>query len=449
MRNTGCTHHLLAPLLLLGALLAACAGPEPAPSPATAPTAEPTPTGAPATAAPSPAPEPTPTPPATTAPTREPVVPPTVEVSGILPEPLYLLIRGQIYVMTTDAYAPFQVSDDQTDIADPDALDITQFDVSPVENTIAYILQSASGNQLKRFNPNETDPVTLFEAEKAGADTPLWSPDGTMLAVRLSVAEGSELDLPNGVYLIPAEGGEPVLVQADDPLPDPANPSFDNYGYQPVAWSPDGSRLLLSRFSLTVEICELAIKQVSGGELVLPVAPSDDLRISCGVGAWSFDGSAVYATFVPMDDRYPSGAGLWRVDAATGAATPVVPVTLDGQVPLVSAPREVAPGRILAFVALAPELPPLFYEGPQPEYAMAAIDVATGEITFLRDPDSRLPLRVLWAGDGSGAVALLSNDPSAPVLMWLPADGSEAIELPVDWPYLLEFDWGVREAESS
>ncbi len=49
-------------------------------------------------------------------------------------------------------------------------------------------------------------------------------------------------------------------------------------------------------------------------------------------------------TFVPNDNTYVQGAGLGRVDTASGQASSLVPTELDGKVPVVNNPVATTPG---------------------------------------------------------------------------------------------------------
>lgn len=125
VRRSGFVCLLLAALLLMSA----CTGPSttvpttvaPTTAPATAPTAAGSPTAAPAPA----------TSPAATA------MPALAD--AVLPAPLYVLDTGQIVRIERDGVTRRQITNEAPPA--PDALAIVQFDASPVDGTLVYIVQ--------------------------------------------------------------------------------------------------------------------------------------------------------------------------------------------------------------------------------------------------------------------------------------------------------------------
>lgn len=411
--------------LALAALLAACG----APVAARPPTAIPTP--APAPTAPPPAePTPAPTAPAAAVGTPAPVALPTPAPTGALPQPLYLLLGGQIFRLERDGVTRTQITYEVP--FEPGIAAIAGFAVSPADGTLAYVVQRVGPSVLVRAGPDGEGPTPIFDRDGVQASYPVFSPDGALVAARLVALPEGDPSFQSGVYLIPAAGGEPQLLIADDPDAGPETPAF---GHQPLAFAPDGSRLLLNRFALFVEQCDLALVAVPGGA-VTPIQPPPPLagerQTTCDAGVWASDGSAVYVA--PIRIGALAGAtAIWRVDAETGASQPITPLPDGAPFTLYVSPGAAPDGSLLAFIAQADALPEPFSGEPSNlAYSMARIDPTDGTAVELRPAVEETPLQVVWDGAGRGAAAILyPRDPVSvpPSLYWLPADGGEPILL--------------------
>ena len=98
----------------------------------------------------------------------------------------------------------------------------TEFDVSPADGSIIYLVQQAGiadepTQSLIRINADGTSSTVLLEGSNATA--PRFSPDGTQIAFGVGLvmdAGAPAQSLRGGVYVIPASGGTPGLVQASD-----------------------------------------------------------------------------------------------------------------------------------------------------------------------------------------------------------------------------------------
>jgi Tol biopolymer transport system component len=352
---------------------------------------------------------------------------------------LYITDKGQIVRIEVDGKTTSQITNEPSE---GDALVVTQFAVSPKGAPIVYVVQQGSEQTLVRIDADGTNRVELFKEAGASISYPVWSPSGEQIAASIVRSNPDGTNRQGGVYLIPATGGEPLLVQPDDPITEPTAGEQLAYGHSVRSWSPDGSSLLLNRFALQVEGCELSIRLFDQDKVTLPVPPSDTVGVNCGPTAWSTDSKSVYLTYVPKDNMYQQGAGLWRVDVASGESTEVVPSEIDGKTPVVRGPMETQAGSILAFVALADGLPAMFDEGQSPEYHLSRIDTATGSITELRPETYTNIGDVLWAPDGSGVVVQLPTEQGFFGLTWLPADGSAPVQLS-NSPDVYGFAWGV------
>ena len=405
----------LALCIALAALLVACGGQtavQPTAAPATVvPTEAPAPTVAPTEAPTAAAPTEAPAP--TVAPTEAPAE------AGLLPRALYMLRAGQIVRLEADGTTETQITDEAPFRSDVVA--VTDFAVSPADGSLAYVVQREGTPVLVRSGPDGQDAAPLFDSAEVAVSDPLFTPDGQLVAARLTGQPGFQ----SGLYLIPAAGGEPRLLVPDEGEPDPANPG---YGHAPSAFSPDGARLLTNRFGLAVELCDLAVVSLADGAAVplqVPTPTEGDRATSCETGAWAPDGSAVY--FAPVRiGAAPGATGIWRADPATGESFPITPQADGPPFTLYAGPGVAADGTLRAFVAQADTLPIPFEPAPASlAYTMAAIDPAGGMSAELGAAVNEAPVQVLWAPDGSGAVALLFPEVGDPGLFWLPADGGE------------------------
>jgi hypothetical protein len=361
-----------------------------------------------------------------------------VEEIYLLPAPLIVLTPAGIERLDATARSLAPV------VRPTGGAAITQFDVSPADGSIVYRVEQGGAASLRRVASDGTGDTELLAGD---ASAPRVSPDGSQVAVRLAPTGESDTVALAGVFLVPTAGGAPQLLQADDPPPDPAQPALlAGLAFEPLAWSPDGTRLLLTTVLPGGDYCGMAVKELATGVLVA-ISPQGAL-VDCGRGTWSQDGTSIIMT---LQDPGASAArlpGLWRADPATGAVTLFLPEISDGSPAIYAAAREVI-GELRVFIALAPAgYDPLAYPPPLLEFAMArAAPDGLAPSERLR-PDTHLLYEALWAPDGSGAVALVASggeDPDGAALLWLPADGSPPVMLPITPAQPMQFAWGGSE----
>jgi dipeptidyl aminopeptidase/acylaminoacyl peptidase len=434
-------------LLVATLLLVACGGAAPTSAPTTAPAAA---TSAPAVPTAALTEEPTAPAAATAAPTSEPTAEPAATAAavptgeaaaGVLPAPLYANIGGQVVRVERDGATQTPISREPSA---GDALAMTDFAVSAKDGALAYVVQKpGGGTALVGTDAQGENRTVLFDRADAGASRPQWSPDGTTIAVGVTEFAADGAIAGGGLYLIPAAGGDPQLVQANSTLTTTATTDFDPdaVGYYPISFSPDGSRILAARYSLQVELCELAIVPVAGGDPVRMRSPDPALRPTCGPATWSTDSSAVYTGFAPADGIYTAIAGLWRVDAATGEATPVVPASADGKQQVVRDPAYLRAGEISALVGSADRLPQIGDEVTIP-YQMVRIEAGSGQWSPLRPEMFTDAQQIAWAPDASGAIVQTLGENGRSTLVWYPADGSPSTPV-AEGVDLSGFAWGA------
>lgn len=347
----------------------------------------------------------------------------------LLPAPLVFQRDGQLYRLDADGVTLSQLTNEAAPEGGPMA--VAEFDVSPSDGSLAYVLlrqspEDLSGRALVLTDAGGAKRSVLFDGISATA--PRFSPDGTQIAFGVSPDPANPAPaLLAGVYLMPASGGKPQLVQQNATF-DGAMPDATARAYTPFAWSPDESKLLIQASLPASEFCELVIKDLDSGALVVPAVPESTVT-SCRGGVWSADSQSVV---VPLYEpgMFGAFAGLARVGAGDGTITMIVEAEVDGLALSVESGLFPRPdGSFLGFVATSPT--PFRSEPGQPQlsYGLHVIG-ADGRLALLRDDRQVLWSRALWANDGSGAV-VVSGEAGSPhmALIWVPADGAAPVEL--------------------
>ena len=354
-----------------------------------------------------------PTPPGVTEPPPEPAPTNTPQPAGVLPAPLYFLSAAdqQIWRIEPDGKTLTQITHE--------TVPVIVFDVSPADGQLAYV----SNNDLIVSDPHGGNPRTLvtggpfdpsdIEGSYAKAvGHPHWLPDGAHIAYNL-----------NGVNLVAASGGQPRVIAQNDPVTSAGGGQLFLDGI----WSPDGQQVLLYWGIRASDAFGFRLKALAAG------TTTDVTSVYCCSPSWTPDGRSVYLSSATMGIV---SAGLWRVDAQTGAVdtlfdsnqNPAGTTTF----PLFSHAQQLGDGRLYFF------------------YADGQVDPNTGGVpegTALRlarsDPDgvtNRTQLRsdaykineVLWAPDGRGAAIAQTSDAGSGngPLLWLDAANNPAVPLP-------------------
>jgi len=408
--------------LALGGVLAACGATQPA-APLPAPTADGQPTAAPTLL-------PTTAPTSTAQPTTQPTAQPTGRpAANTLPAPLYALEEGQVVRIEVDGTTKTTLTDEEPFA--PDALAIVALAVSPADGALAYIVQRPAGGTLVVTDASGENRRALLEDVPVSG--PRWSPDGSALAVQVAYPLD---DSPwrGGLYIVSAFSGEARLMLASDPPG--AGGAGESWGYGPDAWSPDGSKILVSRYSQTVESCDAAILDVATGELTVLTARADDipsLHVECGSGVWSPDSSTVYVA-LRRPGLSPREPGLYTAEAATGQMGWVVPAqTNDGTFALVQSFGVGPDGELYALVTRAEHAPDPAGDPAALPLPAALYRVQQGErmLEQLRDETFALYGPAVWAPDGSGVVIPTPRTNGGVAYFFVPM-GGEAVPLLIE-----------------
>jgi len=319
--------------------------------------------------------------------------------TSLLPHSLYFLGRDsqaltQVYRMERDGKEVTQLTFEP--------FNVTDYDVSLADGSIAYV----ASNQLLLANADSSNRRVLVDGGSSpdlrGFYSPVFSPDGGTLAY----AHG-------GVNLYSVSTGASNLV-IEDQLEDAGNgQSIPIETYAPENYSPDGTKLLIHL--LHTDQSSIAIYYPASNSFVQLIGAEDTgvCYTTCFYidVQWSADSSSFYTANSQNDFTYAAG-GLWKVDAATGAVTTLIPFgSGDGASNLPDEPYLAPDGQLYYFFGTY-SVDSGFFEPPVLELVRSAPDGVTDR-TVLRDENFRLMDEALWAPDGSFVIVA-----SAPERRW-------------------------------
>jgi len=261
-------------------------------------------------------------------------------------------------------------------------INVTNYDVSKVDGSLAF----ESNNQLVFANADGSNRRVLAE----GARNPVFSPDGKTLAYSL-----------NGLTFYDLSTGNSNVVIPDHPLGGSLPPEL----YIPDTYSPDGTKLLL-KVGHPPDSPWTAAIYIPATNTLMQFA-GDDERLSCcvyyGGAQWSADSSNLYTVATTPDASTPFGV-LWKVDAATGAVTTLIPgVAGEGDTKLMYLQYEpyLAPdGGLYFFSAKYSESAGYFRRVPLILVHTKPEDITTNW-TVLRGDTFELMNEALWSPDAS------------------------------------------------
>jgi len=322
----------------------------------------------------------------------------------VLPAPLYVLDRGQIARIETDGITRRQLTRARIELEGIPP--ISDADLHP-QAGLVYVVGAGNGDQLVRAAVDGSNPQVIYFAEGYQYSAVRWSPDAQFVYLRMQNNRATR-DLPDGLYRIPATGGELELLQADDAVDDPLNPSRSVRSYAPFLWEPTGNSLLVASFATFYDDCELVFWQPQSGELRRPAIPAG-MQSLCGEAIWRNDHRHVLMLIGP-----PEGPGVWQVDSQTMEVTPLSATGV-----LTRAPFLVDDD--LLFVAV---------ERVNDGFTFSLTRQSSdGTLNLLRQPFRETPLLIQWAPDGSGIVALVRTE-TGTALRWYAIGDQPPIELP-------------------
>lgn len=338
--------------------------------------------------------EPPSLPPDSPLPTGTPFAPPDdlpTEAPSVLPSALYFETKDdagrlQLFRLAPDGVTKRQVTSEP--------LDVGAYDVSPADGRIAYI----ANNQLILMNVDGAGRTVLADGgppSDAGytdktISNPRFSPDGRILAYGMDGLNFYDLTSGNTTHALA------------DLFSDVGGLTIVNEVYSPNEFSPDGTKLLVSVGYY--EAGTLGIFDIASSAFNKLNRPEGG--ILCCSSKWTSDSSAVYVASPVIGMVDP---GMWRFNAADGAAATLLPPqNADSTYNFSEAPLLAPDGQLFFLFANLAEIP----QSHTPlTLVRSAADAVTGR-TAIRSETFASVNEALWAPDASGIVLVESGDPA-------------------------------------
>lgn len=345
--------------------------------------------------------------------------------TGTLPHSLYFLAPDgagtmQIFRLEADGSTQYQVTSEAEGVND--------YDVSRIDGSVAYV----ANNQLLFANPDGSERRILVDGGSVDPNnpfitaikSPVFSLDGQTLAYGYK-----------GLQFYSFASGESQLA-IENQIDDVGGGLFvPRELYEPERYSPDGTKLLIT------------LGYYEGGSSAIYYPSTDALvRLSGGEGAliccdeveWSANSASLYSA---SSTSGMFSSGLWKVDAATGEVTMLLPG--DAGEGNFNAAKEayLAPdGQLYFFYGSVSNPEGMFNRAPL-QLVRSAPDGVTGR-TVLSGEDFELLNEALWAPDASLVVAAIA--PSIEVYQGgeakiVSADGTASVAL---LPFAQQLKWG-------
>jgi hypothetical protein len=295
----------------------------------------------------------------------------------------------QVFRIETDGVTRRQITSER--------VSVNEYDVSRVDGSVAYV----ANNQLLLINVDGSNRRVIADGGEVDPNnpfintisSPVFSPDGQTLAYG-----------HRGLRLYSFATGDANLI-LENQIDDVGGGLFvPRELYSPERYSPDGTKLLITLGYY--EGASSAIYDPETNALVRLVGGEGAL-ICCDDTEWSADGSSVYAANPTMG---MFSSGLWRVEAATGAVTTLLPGDAGGGNFNVADEAYLAPdGQLYFLFAKVPAPEGIIMRSPL-QIVRSEPDAVTGR-TILSTEDFQLLNEALWAPDASFLVAVLAPSP--------------------------------------
>ncbi len=276
-----------------------------------------------------------------------------------------------------------------------ESVDVEDYDVSPVDGSVVYV----ANNQMLLINADGSGRRVLIDGGPVPENNPLL----TRITSLVFSLDGQTIAYGHkGLTLYAVSSGVSNRVIEDQ---------WDDVGsglliprelYSPEQYSPDGTKLLITlgyyegASSAVYYPASNSLVRLTGGEGAL---------ICCGETQWAPDSSSFYAAS-PSFGMFSSG--LWRVDAATGAITTLLPGDAGGGAYNFADEPYLAPdGQLYFFFANYSPPPDAFGSRSPLELVRSAPDGVTGR-TIVSEENFQSLNEALWASDAGFVIAALA-----------------------------------------
>lgn len=278
-----------------------------------------------------------------------------------------------------------------------ESVNVTDYDVSLVDGSVAYV----ANNQLLYINADGSERRVLVDGGTVDPNNPFISriSSPAFALDGLTVAYGYK---GLQIYSFSADESELVI---ENQVDDVGGGLFvPRELYEPERYSPDGTKLLIN----------LGYYE-GGSSAVYDPGTNALVRLEGGEGAfiwgdaneWSADSASFYSASSVAGMFSP---GLWKVDAATGEVTTLIPGTTgDGNFNAAKEAYLAPDGQLYFFFATVASPEGVFNRAPL-KLVRSQPDGVTGRTT-LSEENFELLNEALWAPDASLVVVAMASAP--------------------------------------
>ena len=305
------------------------------------------------------------------------ILDPINNAADLLPHSLYYVaaagVNGsQLFRMARDGKTLMQLTNESAMVYD--------YDVSSRDGSVVYVannqlilIQADGSNRRVLVDGGSVDPNNPVETN---LHDPVFSPDGGKIAYAYQ-----------GVNLFDLSTGLSSLILQD-------------VNYRPQTFSPDGTKILM-----TVNVPNSDgthdVLYFPASNSTVGFTSTDGSFFCCGREEWSQDGNSLYVANPAMGILT---SGLWRVDAASGVITTLLPTDAgNGKFNLADEPYLASDGQLYYFYLNGTDLEG-FSDAAPLQIVRSAPDGVTGR-TVLRPETFESLAEALWAPDGSFVIA--------------------------------------------
>lgn len=310
---------------------------------------------------------------------------PAAQPADLLPDTLYYLGTDN----STGLLQVFRIERDGKTVKQLtfEPVEVGRFDVSRVDGSVAYV----SNNQLLFINADgsgrrvlvDGGPVDPNNPIENSLSNPVFSPDGQTIAFG---HKGLNL------YALATGVSNRVLEKTvTDPV---TGATRQGELYWPEKYSPDGTKLIITAAIPNSDGVSDVLYYPGTNSIVRFNSP-DGSFFCCGEEEWTQDSLSFYVANPTVGML---GSGLWRVDAASGTVTTLLPTDAGGgNFNLADEPYLAPDGQLYFFFATASSPDGIIQRSPL-QLVRSAPDGVTGR-TVLSSENFQLLNEALWAPD--------------------------------------------------